>query len=524
MHKIRNRVKTLKVSPAQRQLVEALLALKGLQDAGKNVIGSPNLTRRQRETLIKNGFLRLIVKGWYMPSRPEESPGDTTPWYAIIKDFIKEYCNDRFGEMWHVSPEYSILLHVGNTISPKQVVIYSAKATNGLLVLPDGCSLLDYRRKDYVPESRIQNVSDIRVMPLSLAIIRVPEVFFKNAPRDAQIALHQLDPTELIRDLLEGGHSGIAGRLAGALRAVGRAQFADDIVSTLRAAGYSVIEINPFLSPLPELHFDRAQSPYVLRMRLMWEEMRGAVLNAFPAEPGHPKDVEKFMKDIEIVYVNDAYHSLSIEGYRVSDELIRKVATGNWSPESDASDAEAKNAMAARGYWLAHNSVKSTIQKIFSGINSGEAFRADHATWYRSMWEPSVSAGILSPVDLAGYRNFPVYIKNATHVPPSKDAVRDMMPELCNLLATEKSAAVRAVLGHFIFVYIHPYMDGNGRLGRFLMNTMLASGGFSWTVIQVEQRKEYMAALDAASSRGDIAPLAHFVFESMGSSQKFRTS
>jgi Fic family protein len=99
-----------------------------------------------------------------------------------------------------------------------------------------------------------------------------------------------------------------------------------------------------------------------------------------------------------------------------------------------------------------------------------------------------------------------------------------MMPELCNLLATEKSAAVRAVLGHFIFVYIHPYMDGNGRLGRFLMNTMLASGGFSWTVIQVEQRKEYMAALDAASSRGDIAPLAHFVFESMGSSQKFRTS
>jgi hypothetical protein len=38
-------------------------------------------------------------------------------------------------------------------------------------------------------------------------------------------------------------------------------------------------------------------------------------------------------------------------------------------------------------------------------------------------------------------------------------------------------AGVRVVLGHFIFVYIHPYMDGNGRMGRFLMNVMLAGGG-----------------------------------------------
>lgn len=457
-----------------------------------------------------------------MPSRPDENPGDTTPWYAIIKDFIKEYCNDRFGEMWHASPEYSILLHVGNTITPKQVVIYSPKATNGVLNLPDDCSLVDYLRRAYVPAQRIQTVSGIRVMPLSLAIIRAPEAFFRNFAQDAQIALHQLDPTELIRDLVEGGHSGIAGRLAGALRAIGRSQFADEVVSTLRATGYTLSETNPFLNPLPELHFDRAQSPYVLRMRLMWKKMRDVVLAAFPAEPGPPGDVEKFMDDIEVIYVNDAYHSLSIEGYRVSDELIRRVATGNWNPEINASDVDAKNAMAARGYWLAHNEVKATIRKIFSGTNSGEAFRADHSTWFRSMWEPSVTAGILRPADLAGYRDDPVYIKNAAHVPPSKDAVRDMMPELCNLLEVEESAAVRAVLGHFIFVYIHPYMDGNGRLGRFLMNTMLASGGFSWAVIQVEQRREYMAALDAASSRGDIAPFARFIYQAMVSSQKFR--
>ena len=90
-----------------------------------------------------------------------------------------------------------------------------------------------------------------------------------------------------------------------------------------------------------------------------------------------------------------------------------------------------------------------------------------------------------------------------------------MMPELCDLLEAEPSAAVRAVLGHFLFVYIHPYFDGNGRLGRFLMNAMLASGGYPWSVIRIEQRSDYMAALEAASSFGEIKPFAEFIASSM---------
>ena len=55
---------------------------------------------------------------------------------------------------------------------------------------------------------------------------------------------------------------------------------------------------------------------------------------------------------------------------------------------------------------------------------------------------------------------------------------REAMPAFFDLLRQEPHPAVRVVLGHFIFVYIHPYVDGNGRVGRFLMNTMMASGGF----------------------------------------------
>ena len=85
------------------------------------------------------------------------------------------------------------------------------------------------------------------------------------------------------------------------------------------------------------------------------------------------------------------------------------------------------------------------------------------------------------------------------------------METLFELLKEEEEARVRVVLGHFIFVYIHPYMDGNGRIGRFLMNLMLASGGYPWTVISVKQRGAYMSALESASVKQDIAPFAGFL-------------
>lgn len=97
------------------------------------------------------------------------------------------------------------------------------------------------------------------------------------------------------------------------------------------------------------------------------------------------------------------------------------------------------------------------------------------------------------------------------HVPPNRDAVLDAMPAFLDLLRDETDPAVRVVLGHFVFVYIHPYMDGNGRMGRFLMNVMMAAGGYPWTVIPVAQRDAYMAALETASVGEEIRPLAEFL-------------
>ena len=95
---------------------------------------------------------------------------------------------------------------------------------------------------------------------------------------------------------------------------------------------------------------------------------------------------------------------------------------------------------------------------------------------------------------------------------------RDAMPALFDLLEKETVASVRAVLGHWLFGYIHPYPDGNGRMARFVMNVMLASGGHPWTVIRVQDRDAYLAALESASIDKDIETFARFLAEQVARS------
>jgi Fic family protein len=255
----------------------------------------------------------------------------------------------------------------------------------------------------------------------------------------------------------------------------------------------------------------REASPYVNRIRLLWQKMREPVIERFPKAPGLPRNVDVFMRRIEEAYVTDAYHSLSIEGYRVSAELIQRVRSGSWNPEADEHDREHRNAMAARGYFQAFKAVEKSIAKVLNRENPGTVAEADHRDWYREMFAPSVTAGILKASDLAGYRNGQVYIRQSMHVPLNREAVRDAMPAFFDLLAQEKDPAVRVVLGHFLFVYIHPYIDGNGRMGRFLMNLMMSAGGYPWTVIPVSERQAYMTALEKASVGEDIGPFANFL-------------
>ncbi len=243
----------------------------------------------------------------------------------------------------------------------------------------------------------------------------------------------------------------------------------------------------------------------------MWKAFRQPVIAAFPKAPGLPQDTNAYLSFIDDMYWSDAYHSLSIEGYRVTPELIEQVRAGDWDPHGHDTDRQTRDALAARGYWQAFQVVRETVGRVIEGANPGALARAVHRDWHREMFEPCVAAGLIEASALAGYRNDPVFLRGSRHVPPRWEAVRDAIPALFDLLENEPESSVRALLGHWLFGYIHPYLDGDGRMTRFLMNTMLASGGYPWNIIRVEHRDPYFAALECASVQQDIEPLARFV-------------
>jgi Fic family protein len=156
--------------------------------------------------------------------------------------------------------------------------------------------------------------------------------------------------------------------------------------------------------------------------------------------------------------------------------------------------------------------------KVCGSINRRESrhyLQENLSDCYRELFYPLVHAGILKASDLVVYRRSPVYIKDAIHIPPPFESVVDAMETLFDLLQKEDNGAVRAVLGHYFFVYIHPYMDGNGRLARFLMNLMLVSAGYPWTIIHVTDRTEYMKSLDFVATDKDIKPFTEFIVRQM---------
>ena len=498
-------------APAEK-LASSLEVLQKLQERGGAVaIRSSQLTRTHRERLIKNGFLQAVMKGWYTPSRPNETDGESTAWYATFWDFCAAYLENRFADKWSLSPEQSLSIHTENWNVPGQLLVRTERGDNKPVALPHNTSLFIFRSTLLDREASTIK-QGLRLYSLPAALIATGPATFRQNPTDMRVALAMIqDASEVLSLLLDGGHSIVAGRLAGAFRNIGNGKIADQIIKTMRTADFKIQEEDPFEAAANYQPPPRERSPYVNRLRLMWQEMREHIAGNFPAPPGLPADQGHYLKHIDDVYVTDAYHSLSIEGYRVNPELIERVRSGDWNPGTVEDDRQRRDALAARGYWQAHQRVRETVTRIIAGDDSGVATDADHSDWYQALFGPSITAGLFKTADLAGYRNDQVYIRNSLHTPPRVQAVRECMPVLFDLLREEPDPAVRVVLGHFIFVYIHPYMDGNGRMGRFLMNAMLAGGGYPWTVIPVERRDEYMQALEQASVHQNIEPFTEFL-------------
>lgn len=506
------------VKPHEK-LARSLSVLLERQGKRRRVFRSAEFPREDRERLVRSGYLVPVIRGWLMLSSPGSAGQDTTPWYASFWEFCARYSSHRFGERWHLSPELSLLQHAENTNVPQQVLVHAPAAGNNLITLPFGTSLFDLRVERMPPSDDICEREGVRLYTAEAALLRVPKSFYRDHPLDARTVLGSIaDSGGVARRLVSGSHSKVAGRLAGAFRHVGRHDIAVGVRQAMLGTGHRFREGDPFLPETAAVRGvtpeRRSASSIASRLQGLWELAREPILAALPRAPGLPTDDAgrtDYLRDTDSAYAEDAYHSLSIEGYRVTPALIERVQGGGWDPESDAEASEQRDALAARGYWQAYRAVRRAVGEILHGADPAGLFRSAHRDWYFQMFQPFVAAGVYQPAVLTDYRNHPVYLRGSRHVPPRADVVVEGMEALAGLFEEEESPAVRAVAGHWLFGYLHPYPDGNGRLARFLMNLMLASGGYPWTTIRVEDRNAYMSALEAASVETDITAFAELI-------------
>lgn len=111
------------------------------------------------------------------------------------------------------------------------------------------------------------------------------------------------------------------------------------------------------------------------------------------------------------------------------------------------------------------------------------------------------------------YRKENVTIKGATHIPPDYLKVPELMEKLILNYNTwsEYHPIIQAALLHGELVKIHPFVDGNGRTSRLLMNLVLMNNGYNPVIIKKESRLKYYEALDKAHTTGNYTDFVKLI-------------
>ncbi|MDA3932332.1 MAG: Fic family protein [Tenericutes bacterium] len=119
--------------------------------------------------------------------------------------------------------------------------------------------------------------------------------------------------------------------------------------------------------------------------------------------------------------------------------------------------------------------------------------------------------------DNAGkYRSENVTISGATHIPPNHIIVSELMQKLFAEYEKEWNdyhPVIKACLLHGEFVKIHPFIDGNGRTARLILNFELMKYGYTPIVIKKDRRAEYYEALDLAHTTSDYSKFIQLISE-----------
>ncbi|XP_056602118.1 protein adenylyltransferase FICD-like [Triplophysa dalaica] len=210
-----------------------------------------------------------------------------------------------------------------------------------------------------------------------------------------------------------------------------------------------------------------------------------------------PKGNSALRRVMEETYYHHIYHTVAIEGNTLTLSEIRHIIETRY---------------AVPGKSLQEQNEVIGVDAAMKYINTTLLSRAKDITVDDILEIHRRVLGYVDPVEAGRFRTTQVFVGH--HIPPHPHDLDKHMQELVQWLNSEETLHLHPVefsaLAHYKLVYVHPFVDGNGRTSRLLMNLILMQASYPPITIRKEQRAEYYTALDTANE-GDVRPFIRFI-------------
>ncbi|KAM9392446.1 protein adenylyltransferase FICD [Pholidichthys leucotaenia] len=210
-----------------------------------------------------------------------------------------------------------------------------------------------------------------------------------------------------------------------------------------------------------------------------------------------PKGNSALRRVMEETYYHHIYHTVAIEGNTLTLSEIRHIIETRYAVPGKSLQEQNE----AIGVDAAMKFINTTLLSRVGAITVGDILEIHRRV-----------LGYVDPVEGGRLRTSQVFVGH--HIPPHPQDLQRHMEELVQWLNSEESLQLHpveyAALAHYKLVYIHPFVDGNGRTSRLLMNLVLMQARYPPITIRKEQRAEYYTALDTANE-GDVRPFIRFI-------------
>ncbi|XP_062307682.1 protein adenylyltransferase FICD [Osmerus eperlanus] len=210
-----------------------------------------------------------------------------------------------------------------------------------------------------------------------------------------------------------------------------------------------------------------------------------------------PKGNSALRRVMEETYYHHIYHTVAIEGNTLTLSEIRHIIETRYAVPGKSLQEQNE----AIGVDAAMKYINTTLLASAGAITVSDILEIHRRV-----------LGYADPVEGGRLRTSQVFVGH--HIPPHPHDLQRHMQELVQWLNAEDSLQLHpveyAALAHYKLVYVHPFVDGNGRTSRLLMNLVLMQARYPPITIRKEQRAEYYTALDTANE-GDVRPFIRFI-------------